>query len=206
MAIPWHQSAPRHELKDRPSDLASNGAGQSSRGIEPGRLLFPVPSPAVAFRSPFSSSPALPPPRLQIILQRQPGRATATVMAPKRTATMRNRCQPARTQGPGESARSRSPRVCPYNSRYRRWRGTAPFHRHTASSPARGRGCLVALPARPPLSPHLRRGCLQGSSLSLVGCTVEARTGSCETGAVAGSSSMHASASSMKCLTIQKYW
>ena len=81
MAIPWHQSAPRHELKDRPSDLASNGAGQSSRGIEPGRLLFPVPSPAVAFRSPFSSSPALPPPpHLQIILQRQPGRATATVM------------------------------------------------------------------------------------------------------------------------------
>ena len=83
LAIPWHQSAPRHELKDRPSDLASNGARQSSRGIEPGRLLFPVPSPAVAFRSPFSSSPALPPPpppRLQIILQRQPGRATATVM------------------------------------------------------------------------------------------------------------------------------
>jgi len=99
LAIPWHQSAPRHELKDRPSDLASNGARQSSRGIEPGRLLFPVPSPAVAFRSPFSSSPALPPPpHLQIILQRQPGRATATVMAPKRTATMRNRCQPARTQ------------------------------------------------------------------------------------------------------------
>jgi len=148
MAVPCHQSAPRHELKDRPSDLASNGAGQSSRGIEPGRLLFPVPSPAVAFRSPFSSSPALPPPpHLQIILQRQPGRATATVMAPKRTTTMRNRCQPARTQGPGESARSRSPRVCPYNSRYRRWRGAAPFHRHTASSPARGRGCLVALPA-----------------------------------------------------------
>ena len=81
-----------------------------------------------------------------------------------------------------------------------------PPHRLLSRPRPRMPRCSPGTWSRPPLSPHLRRGCLQGSSLSLVSSTVEARTGSCETGAVAGSSSMHASASSMKCLTIQKYW